>query len=71
VVPSAGGLDAGGRAIASGPDAGEGFFNPHKSQFVSGFQLTPGQRRELLAFLQSLTDQAFLTNPAFADPFHE
>jgi len=62
---------AGGRAIASGPDAGEGFRNPHKSQFVSGFQLTPGQRRELLAFLQSLTDQAFLTNPAFADPFHE
>ena len=62
---------AGGRVIASGPNAGEGYRNPHKSQFVSGFQLTPGQKRDLLAFLQSLTDQAFLTNPAFADPFHD
>jgi cytochrome c peroxidase len=62
---------AGGRVIASGPDAGDGRRNPHKSPLVPGFPLTPAQKRDLLAFLDSLTDRAFLTNPAFADPFHE
>jgi cytochrome c peroxidase len=62
---------AGGRVIASGPNAGDGRRSPHKSELVPGFRLTAEQKRDLLAFLDSLTDRAFLTNPAFADPFHE
>ena len=62
---------AGGRVIASGPHAGDGRRNPHKSPLVPGFPLTPAQKRDLLAFLDSLTDRAFLNNPAFANPFHE
>ncbi|HEV8397903.1 MAG TPA: MbnH family di-heme enzyme [Vicinamibacterales bacterium] len=62
---------AGGRVIDSGPDAGDGRRNPHKSPLVSGFVLTPADKRDLLAFLESLTDRTLMTNPAFADPFHE
>lgn len=36
--------------------------------FLRGFVLTPAERRDVLAFLDSLTDQAFLHDPAFADP---
>lgn len=59
----------GGRLIASGPNAGDGATSPHKNAFVSGFVLTPVQQADLVAFLHSLTDQPFLTNPDFADPF--
>ena len=31
--------------------------------------LTPQDKSDLIAFLKTLTDSAFLTNPAFADPF--
>ena len=33
------------------------------------FTLTPAEKRALIAFLHSLTDESFLTNPAFSDPF--
>lgn len=33
-----------------------------------GFKLTPEERADLLAFLESLTDEQFLTNPKLADP---
>ena len=59
----------GGRLIEQGPSAGDGSKNPNKSQFVSGFTLTAQQREDLKAFLESLTDQEFLTNPAFANPW--
>jgi cytochrome c peroxidase len=59
----------GGRIIANGPNAGDGSKNPNKSQFVSGFPLTPQQRADLKAFLESLTDEEFLHNPAFANPW--
>ncbi len=60
---------AGGRAIRLGPRAGDGSTNPHKSPFVTGFTLTEQERDDLIAFLESLTDQAFLTDPRFADPW--
>lgn len=59
---------AGGRVIESGPLAGDGRANPFKSRFVSGFELTPAERADLLAFLHSLTDPSFIQNPAFAMP---
>lgn len=61
--------ERGGRLIESGPDAGDGRLNPHKSPFVAGFTLTDGERADLRAFLEALTDETFLADPALADPF--
>ena len=52
----------GGRAIAKGE-------NPYKSGFIKGFQLTESEKQDLLAFLRSLTDEEFINNPEFSDPF--
>lgn len=60
---------AGGRTISSGPLAGIGSINPLKSEFLIGFRLTAQQRADIKEFLCSLTDEVFLTNPAFSDPF--
>lgn len=60
---------AGGRTIPTGPNAGVGRDNPWKSNFIVGFQLTAQERQDLLAFLESLTDQEFLTDVRFSDPF--
>lgn len=42
---------------------------PLRSEFVRGFSMSAQEKEELLAFLESLTDRGFLTNPAFGDPF--
>jgi cytochrome c peroxidase len=55
---------AGGRANAQG--AG---LSPYRSEFVQGFTLTAQEKQDLLAFLESLTDTEFLTDPRFSDPF--
>jgi cytochrome c peroxidase len=60
---------AGGRTIKSGPHAGVGARNPLKSSFVPGFSLTPQERADLKAFLHSLTDHWFLSDPRFSDPW--
>lgn len=60
---------AGGRTIASGPHAGIGKDNPFKSGFVMGFTLSSEDRAALVAFLRSLTDDAFLTDPKLANPW--
>lgn len=60
---------AAGRTITAGPHAGVGKTNPHKSPFIIGFELTPEEKADVIAFLESLTDATFLTNPRFADPW--
>lgn len=60
---------AGGRTISDGPDAGIGRDNPLKSSFVPGFEMTDQERADMIAFLNSLTDEDFLTNPAYANPW--
>jgi cytochrome c peroxidase len=60
---------AGGRTISSGPFAGVGRENPLKSSFVPGFVLSAQERADLIAFLQSLTDEQFLHDPRFANPW--
>jgi len=60
---------AGGRTIASGPNAGNGALNPYKSSFLIGFTLTPEERDDLKAFLTSLTDPTFLSDPRHANPW--
>ena len=60
---------AGGRTIASGPNAGTGSANPFKSAMVGGFALSPGEKADVIAFLRSLTDSTFLTNPRLSNPW--
>ncbi len=60
---------AGGRTIHEGSLAGVGSQNPWKSQFVVGFEITAQEQADLLAFLASLTDSTFVTNPDLADPW--
>jgi len=60
---------AGGRTIAEGPYAGVGRDNPYKSSFIRGFELSEQERADVLAFLESLTDEHFLTDPELADPW--
>ncbi len=60
---------AGGRTISSGPDAGIGHDNPGKDPLIGGFRLSPQDRTDLIAFLQSLTDNAVLHDPRFANPW--
>ncbi|BCX04844.1 MAG: hypothetical protein KatS3mg053_2782 [Candidatus Roseilinea sp.] len=61
--------ERGGRKITGGPYAGDGRLSPLKNGLVSGFTLTDAQRQDLIAFLESLTDWNFVTNPRFSDPF--
>lgn len=58
----------GGRTLSVGAHAGAGHRNPYKSQFVSGFTITPQEKSDLLAFLNSLTDLSFVTNPELGPP---
>jgi cytochrome c peroxidase len=46
---------------------GEGQRHPGKSLFIRGFVLDPQEQEDLLAFLSSLTDKEFLTNPIFVN----
>lgn len=48
--------------------ASGGHSNPARSPRVRGFAISPSERDDVVAFLQSLTDEEFLSNPAFSDP---
>jgi len=60
---------AGGRTIESGPDAGIGHDNPNKDHLIAGFQLSRQDRADLIAFLESLTDEEIRHDPKFANPW--
>lgn len=60
---------AGGRNIESGPHAGDGRKNPFKDGFVTGFVLSEQEKRDVISFLESLTDESFLINPRFSNPW--
>ena len=61
----------GGRLIEDGPHAGDGNVSPFKSEFVRGFDLIDAEKQDLIAFLESLTDEAALTDPRWASPWDE
>ncbi len=60
---------AGGRTITEGPYVGVGAESPLKNIFIHGFTLTAEERADVLELLRSLTDETFLNDPRFADPF--
>ncbi|WP_437567432.1 MbnH family di-heme enzyme [Sorangium sp. So ce542] len=62
---------AGGRTIEDGPNAGVGSKNKFKSELITGFDLTEEEKADVIAFLESLTDDEFLTDPRHADPWAE
>lgn len=60
---------AGGRLITAGPYAGDGRMHPNKSDLISRIDLDAQEKADIVAFLKTLTDEEFLRNPKFADPF--
>jgi len=59
---------SGGRKITGGHHAGDGSRSPLKSPLVNGFTISETEKRQLLAFLASLTDNRFIADPRHADP---
>jgi cytochrome c peroxidase len=60
---------AAGRNLSTGPNAGDGRMNPYKDGFVSGFSITDDEINDLIAFLESLSDDAFLNASRFGNPW--
>ncbi|QGM98416.1 methanobactin export MATE transporter MbnM [Methylocystis parvus] len=60
---------AGGRDVASGPLAGDGRVNPHKSDLIVPIDLSPQEKSDLIAFLKTLTDEEFLRSPRYSNPW--
>jgi len=48
---------------------GRGHANPNKDSLIAGFTLSSQDRADLIAFLNTLTDQALIHDPAFSNPF--
>jgi cytochrome c peroxidase len=60
----------GGRLVTSPLDrAGDGQYNSLKDGELHGFTLTAQEKADLMAFLDSLTDTAFTTDPRLSNPF--
>ena len=60
---------AGGRQLITGDYQGDGRKNPNKSVFIKGFSINEQEKADLLAFLLALTDEEFLNNPSYSNPF--
>ena len=60
---------AGGRNITSGPHAGDGRLSPLKSDLIALINLDAQEKSDIVAFLKTLTDHDFLTNPKLSSPF--
>jgi cytochrome c peroxidase len=54
-------LDGRLRNVALGP--------PGANRTARGFQFNPGEKAALVAFLKTLSDKKFVTDPKFSDPF--
>jgi cytochrome c peroxidase len=59
----------GGRVIIEGELAGDGSASPLKSGFITGFTISDEEIHDLVAFLTSLTDEQFIEDNRFSDPF--
>jgi cytochrome c peroxidase len=60
---------AGGRTITGSPNAGDGFHNPNKDLLIRGFKLSAQERADLIAFLQSLTDEEVIHDAKYGNPW--
>lgn len=53
-----------GKAVSDGHPP-----SPLRDSFIEGFKISDAEMEDLVAFLESLTDNSFLTDPKLADPF--
>jgi cytochrome c peroxidase len=53
-----------GRAAKSGKGP-----SPMRSSLIAGFEITPQEVNDVVAFLNSLTDESFVNNPKHSDPW--
>lgn len=61
--------ERGGRLTLSGKNAGDGKFHPNKNEDVNGFKVSEKQKKQLISFLNTLTDTSYLKNSFFKSPF--
>lgn len=61
----------GGRTIVSGPNRGSGSTNPNRSEFMNGFDISPQEKRDLVAFLRALTDSSFINDKNLSNPWSD
>lgn len=61
---------AGGRVLTSGPNPGDGRMNPFKDGFITSFPISEQEIDDVVAFLESLTDESFVSNPRFSNPWN-
>jgi cytochrome c peroxidase len=59
----------GGRQVTEGPHAGDGSKSPLRDVLLRPFDMTAEERADIVEFLKSLTDEAFLTDPRFSNPW--
>lgn len=59
----------GGRVITDGKYRGDGRKNPNKSDLIANIELSRQEQDDIIAFLKTLTDEDFLSNPEYGDPF--
>ncbi len=58
-----------GRVIGDGPFKGDGRKSPLKDARIDRIELSAQDKADIIAFLNTLTDEQFLTNPRFSQPF--
>ena len=68
-IPSLAEVIRGHYARAGRASADKGQPNPLRSEFLQGFNVTEEEVVDLVAFLESLTDFAFVSNPRHSDPW--
>ncbi len=56
---------------AGGRSAAQGHPNPLRDSRIQGFTLNPEEKAALIAFLESLTDESFLHDRRFSDPWKD
>lgn len=54
---------------AGGEAARHGRPDPNRDPMIIGFRISEAEIADVIAFLESLTDEAFLTDPGLADPW--
>jgi cytochrome c peroxidase len=61
----------GGRTILQGEYKGNGTKNLYKHPLIKGFEITDVDKKNLIAFLLSLSDSNFIKNSQYQNPFTE
>src|SRR5690606_6580050 len=59
----------GGRQLTEGSNAGDGRQSPLRSDHLQRFELRDAERADLIAFLESLSDTEFTSDPRHASPW--